>query len=78
MSAAPITNRAASDSGNEVEIAKIMVATPNKATATNILRPALLRSGQRASAIAISSAPAAGIARIRPSPQGPTWKTSLA
>ena len=43
MSAAPIANSAASDSGNEVDTAKIMVPTPNSATAKNILRPARLR-----------------------------------
>ena len=78
MSPTPSTNSANSDSANEVDSANTMVAIPNNATARYILRPALRTSGQRASAIAISSAPTAGIARMMPSPHGPTWKISFA
>ena len=77
-SEAPSTARASSDSGNEVDRPKTIVPKPNSATAPNILTPARLRSGRRASRKDVSSAPAAGAARSTPNPIGVVCRMSRA
>jgi hypothetical protein len=78
MSDAPRTMSAASDSANEREIPKTMVAIPKSATPANILRPAPRSSGWRASHTAIDSAPTAGAERSKPNPHGPVCRMSRA
>ena len=55
-----------------------MVATPNTATATNIVRPARRRIGARISHSAIASAPIALLERSSPRPHGPCPRMSFA
>ena len=55
-----------------------MVASPNTPIATYMTTPTCRRNGQRAIANEQTSAPAAGAARIKPSPTVPTWKMSRA
>ena len=78
MSAAPLTIKAAKEIANTVERPNTRVLKPNTATASNIRRPTLRSTGQRASTTDMSKAPTAGEARSNPSPQGPTCSTSLA
>ncbi|MNN26231.1 hypothetical protein D3C81_1397320 [compost metagenome] len=78
MSDAPSTTSAPIESGSQLEMPKIIVATPNSATAPNITRPTRRFSGLRASQSAVTSAPMAGDERSSPSPQGPVWRMSRA
>ena len=45
MSAAPATSKAANDSQNQVDTANSRLASPNTATATNMVRPTLRLKG---------------------------------
>ncbi|MNO81969.1 hypothetical protein D3C76_732280 [compost metagenome] len=78
MSAAPSTTSTPSDSQNEVDRPKAMVAAPKMPTARNMIRPTLRSMGKRASQNDISSAPTAGAERSRPRPQGPVSRMSRA
>ena len=78
MSAAPTTTNATSDSANDVDNPNTNVAAPYNATAPSSTWPARRVIGQRVSATDSANAPAAGAARSRPRPHGPTNSTSFA
>ncbi|MNU05224.1 hypothetical protein D3C72_2499530 [compost metagenome] len=78
MSDAPSTTRATIDNGSQVDTPNTTVATPNSATAPNMMRPARRFSGWRASHSAITSAPTAGDELSSPRPHGPVCRMSRA
>ena len=74
MSAKPATASAASESGSDFDSPKTIIIAPNVATTTSSVGPARWRRGRRARTMPARSAPAAGAARSRPTPMGPTWR----
>src|SRR5579884_3550565 len=78
LSRPPNKNSIASESQNERERPKTIVASPKPATAHSKLLPALLKGGECAIINETQSAPIDGAARSQPRPVGPTRRISLA
>ena len=76
MSAAPLATSTQTDSSMLVETPNTMMHAPKVATARNSARPAWRNGGRQAITALIATAPIAGAARSRPSPEGPTWRMS--
>ncbi|MNV73339.1 hypothetical protein D3C71_1664800 [compost metagenome] len=78
MSAAPATRSAANDSQNSVDSANTRLATPNTATAMNMVRPTLWLNGRMLRYSPALTSPTAMALRSAPRPAGPTCSTSCA
>ena len=78
LSAAPAVASAASESGNQRERPKTMVATPKSTTARSSAGPARRNGGRWASTIVVITAPTDWAASSHPRPAGPTCRMSLA
>ena len=69
---------AASESVKDRDIPKTIVATPNTAMHTNMVRPTRRVSGAHTSISDTMIAPTAGAALSNPRPEGPAWSMSRA
>ena len=78
MSLAPRSTSAISETVRLRDSPKIIVNTPNPATAQSNFGPEFPRNGQCASRIAISAAPTPGAVLSNPSPHGPVCRISRA
>ena len=78
LSRAPTRNIIASESQNERDRPKTIVAAPKPATAQSSVRPARRIGGRWASSIAMATAPTASAERRNPTPRAPTCRMSLA